>query len=141
MLYRSSVMSVTLVLSICCYADAAKVSGMIKSLKGNPLTITELNVVRADAGLPAMTADEFRLSLRIAASPRGETSSVGTITFNSGSGVFTIDVPTVDPNDKRINIRLSAPGLLQPVILEGVSIETQSINVIMPLQRCGGCGR
>lgn len=149
MLNRFSAACAVLVLMICCHANAVTISGKIKSLKGKPLTITELNARRAELGQPAITANEYRLSLRIVATPRGENSTVGRITFDPATAVFAIDIPAVDPDDQRINISFSGRGF-QPAILEGLSIEGQSVNVIMPLQRypsyrCGrakkSCGR
>lgn len=139
MAFKGGAACFALVVAICSRCDGATLSGTIKSLQGTALTIAELNAVRARVGQPQITAREYRLSLRIAATPRGSRSSVGTITFDAATGAYSIDVPTVDPDDKRIDIRLSAPGLLQPVILEGVSIETQPVNVIMPIQHHGCC--
>jgi hypothetical protein len=135
------VMLAALVFQATANAQGTTVSIKIKGLKGEDLTTSTLNALRT--GNQALSADDYRNRLQVAVTPQGSGVN-SSATFDPNTASLTIVFSTTDPNNLRANVTVAAPGLLEPVNLDGLAVVNQSIQVIMPLTSfrpcsCTGC--
>ena len=118
-------------------AQAITISGTVKSLDGVALTTEVLNEGRKKKGNAPVTAAEFRnsFSISIFADPNRNAPRPIQFSFDPDTGLYsaTLSAKDFDPKQRRIQVILSS-RFLEDALLTGLTPETQSVNVAMPLK-------
>lgn len=117
------------------------ITGRVKSLDGSPLTTERVNRL---LGLSLRPAD-YVARFRISATPRGQSRPIATAntSFHPDTATYRIELRQgidFSGTNRKLQVVMSMRGL-ESVNLQGLSIESQSIDVTMPkeeVQQCCG---
>jgi hypothetical protein len=111
-----------------------RITGTVKSLYGDVLDTDGLNAYLIKAGVaqnPIVTPEEHERDFDISVTTRGKNTIVSK-SFNPKNGKYEVKLRLDDVENQVVTIKFNFPRL-EEAVLGNLSLESQTINVIMPV--------